>query len=288
MNYFYKYLNKMHNIFLSLALLLTSISLNAQKIKLPQTSPHQEVIQNFGLGTIALSYSRPSLRGRSIGEDFVPYGEVWRTGANGATTLEFSEDVTIGGKLIMAGKYGLLSIPNEKEWIVIITTDINVNNPSKYNEANDVVRVSIPVQKRIEKMETFTINFDTFTSTSCIMQLTWEHSLIEVELFTDIDKTVMSQIEAAFDQKNLPYYAAAQYYYDTNRDLQQAKQWVDKATDESLGEERLHIWLLKAQIYQKLGDKKGTKVTAAKIIQLSEKLKNDEYKQKATSILNTL
>ncbi|SFQ42250.1 DUF2911 domain-containing protein [Flavobacterium akiainvivens] len=164
--------------FLLTFLLCGMFAAHAQNAAKPQASPTQTVKQNFGTGSIDLSYSRPGLKGRKLGADLAPYGKVWRTGANGATTLQFSNDVTIGGTAIKAGKYGLLSIPDAKEWTLIITTDVNVNDPSKYKQENDVVRVKVPVAKLAEKMETFTINFAEFTDSSCNIVLSWENTAV--------------------------------------------------------------------------------------------------------------
>src|SRR6478736_10444494 len=112
------------------------------QLKTPAPSPPQTIKQDFGLATIELSYSRPGVKGRKIFGDLVPYGKVWRTGANNATTINFGEDVTIGGKKVAAGKYGLLTIPGETEWTFIITKQLDVTNPSAYKQDQDVVRVT--------------------------------------------------------------------------------------------------------------------------------------------------
>src|SRR6187401_311070 len=104
---------------------------NAQ-VTTPQASPTTTLKQNFALSTVELSYSRPGIKGRKIFGDLVPYGKVWRTGANLATTITFGEDVTIGGKKVAAGKYGLLSIPGQTEWTFIITKQLDVTSPAAY------------------------------------------------------------------------------------------------------------------------------------------------------------
>ncbi|HEY4207846.1 MAG TPA: DUF2911 domain-containing protein, partial [Puia sp.] len=113
----------------------------AQSIRIPQPSPPQFVKQDFGLSAIELSYSRPGVKDRTIFGDLVPYGKVWRTGANQATTLTFGDEVTIGDKKIPAGKYGLLTIPGKDEWTIIITHQLDVTNPAAYKEDQDVVRL---------------------------------------------------------------------------------------------------------------------------------------------------
>ena len=131
----------------------------AQNLSTPQPSPTQTIKQNFSTGSIELNYSRPGKKGRTIFGDLVPYGAVWRTGANSATTLTFTDDVTIGGKEIKAGKYGLLTIPNADKWTIIITSDVNVTSPAAYNAGNDIVRLEAPVTKLPFGIENFTINF---------------------------------------------------------------------------------------------------------------------------------
>src|SRR5207253_7847768 len=115
----------------------------AQTLKTPAPSPTQTIKQDFGLSSIELSYSRPSVKGRKIFGALVPFGNVWRTGANSATTLTFGDDVMINGKKIAAGKYGLLSIPNNDNWTLIITKQLDVTSPAAYKQENDVVRMDV-------------------------------------------------------------------------------------------------------------------------------------------------
>src|ERR1700733_6336001 len=115
----------------------------AQSIKTPSPSTPQFVRQDFGLSSIELSYSRPGIKGRKIFGDLVPYNKVWRTGANNATTITFGDDVMINGTKIPAGKYGLLTIPGENEWTVIITKQTDVTNSSAYKQDQDVLRVAV-------------------------------------------------------------------------------------------------------------------------------------------------
>src|ERR1700758_3286765 len=107
---------------------------NAQSLKPPPPSPPQYVKQDFGLSNIELSYSRPDVKGRKIFGDLVPFGKVWRTGANQATTLTFGDTVMIGGATIAPGKYGLLTIPDASEWTFIITRQTDVTNPAQYKQ----------------------------------------------------------------------------------------------------------------------------------------------------------
>lgn len=278
----------MKKVLLSAVLLTGILYTQAQQLTTPQLSPSQTIKQNFGVGSIELSYSRPGLKGRKLGTDLAPYGQVWRTGANTATTILFSEDVTIGGTLIKAGKYGLLSIPQANEWTLILTKDLNVNQPALYKAENDVVRVKAPVKKLAEKAETFTINFDKFTGNSCVLQLAWENSIVELPISTNTDEKVMKQINDIFAKDSKPYYAAASYYFENGKELSKAKEWIDKASADAANARAPHVFWLKARIYQKLGDKAGAKAAAEKTLALGTETKNEEYIKQANQMLASL
>jgi Protein of unknown function (DUF2911) len=216
----------------------------------------------------------------------VPFGKVWRTGANAATTLTFSDDVTIGGKEVKAGKYGLLTIPGAEMWTIIISKDATVNQPSNYKQENDVVRVSAPVVKLPFAVENFTINFSDITGNSCNVQLMWEKTYVQFAVTTGTDDKVMKQIDNAMNKDNKPYFNAASYYYDNNKDLNQALGWVNKALETN--KEAFWMYLLKARIHNKLGDKPAAKAAATTCKELAEKAKNDDYVKMATELLGGL
>lgn len=220
--------------------------------------------------------------------ELAPYGKVWRTGANNATTIKFSDDVTIGGTLVKAGKYGVLSIPDANEWTLIITKDLNVNAPDLYKQANDVVRVKAPVTKLGNKVETLTMNLANFTGSSCDLQLAWDNTQVSLPISINTDLLVMKQINDIFEKDNKPYYAAAQYYYDNGKDPAKAKEWIDKATADPANAKAFYIFLLKARIYQKLGNKAVAKSTAEKTIALATEAKNDEYVKMAQDVIKGL
>jgi hypothetical protein len=259
---------------------------NAQALKTPAPSTTQTIKQEFGLGSVELTYSRPSAKGRVVMGDLVPYGKVWRTGANNATTITFSDDVKIGGKDIKAGKYGLLSIPDAKEWTLILTKDLNVTSPSAYNEANDVARVKAVVTTTQMKAETFTMQFQNITSNSCELHVRWENVMVAMPIGMDVDGKVMAQIDQTMNKDNRPYFAAAQYYYDNGKDLKQAKAWADKAVETNPN--AFWMTLLNARICAKMGDKGGAKAMAEKTIDLATKAKNDDYIKMANDLLKTL
>ena len=259
---------------------------NAQQLTTPQPSPTQMVKQNFGVGSVELNYSRPAKKDRKIMGDLVAFGKVWRTGANNATTLTFSEDVTIGGKDIKAGKYGLLTIPDAAKWTIIISKDVNVSQPADYKPENDVVRVMADVVTTPYTVENFTINFANITGNSCNVEMMWENTYVQFPVTTGTDKKVMGQIDNLMNKDNKPYFTAASYYYDNGKDLTQALAWVNKALETN--KEAFWMYLLKARILKKTGDKAGSKAAAMMTKDLATKAKNDDYVKMATDLMATL
>lgn len=203
----------MKKLILPLLTMLVAFNTNAQSLRTPAPSTAQTVKQEFGLGTIELSYSRPNAKGRTIFGDLVPYGAVWRTGANSATTLTFSDEVIIGGKKIPAGKYGLLSIPGASEWTIIISKQLDVTSPSAYKQEMDVVRLNVPSVSLPFPIETFMILFEKVKSNELEMMIIWESTMVSIPVKTDIESKIMGQIDNLMNKDNKPYYNAAYVLY---------------------------------------------------------------------------
>ena len=244
-------------------------STEAQQLTTPQPSPTAEVKQNFALSSIELSYSRPSVKGRKIFGDLVPYGKVWRTGANGATTITFGEDVTIGGKKVTAGKYGLLTIPGETEWTFIITKQLDVTNPAAYKQDQDVVRVASKPETLPFSIETMMINIDNIKSNSCNIGLVWENVFAGFDVTSDVDSKVMEQIKGTMEKDNKPYFTAAQYYIDNGKDLNKAVEWLDKAYAQN--PDAYWIMYQKARALKMLGKKSEAIAASNKSMELAKK-----------------
>lgn len=247
----------------------------AQSIKTPSPSTPQYVKQDFGLSSIELSYSRPDVKGRKIFGELVPFGKVWRTGANQATTLTFGDEVTIGGVKIPAGKYGLLTIPGASEWTVIITRQLDVTSPAAYKQDQDVVRVTADVHQLPFSVETFTVLFADVTSSGCNLQLIWDNVVVSIPITTDVDSKVMKQIDNTLVKDNRPYYAAAFYYLENGKDLNKALEWFDKA----IAQDPTAFFAVyqKARCLAKLGRKQEAIATARQSIELSKKANNADY-----------
>jgi tetratricopeptide (TPR) repeat protein len=261
-------------------------TLQAQGLKVPAPSPAQTIKQDFGLGNIELSYSRPATKGRKIFGDLVPYGKVWRTGANSATTLTFSDEVIIGGKTIPAGKYGLVSIPDAKEWTLILTKQLDVTSPSAYKEDQDVVRVKVKPLAMKEKVENFLMQFDEIKGTECNLWLMWDKSAVALPIKTDIDGKIMAQIETAMKSEKPPYFNAAMYYMEAGKDLKQAQEWLTKAAESS--PKAFWVWHQKANAEAKLGMKQEAIASATKSMELATEAKNPDYVALNEKLLKTL
>lgn len=273
----------MKKLFLFLSAVLVLSLADAQTLTTPQPSPTTTVKQNFGLGTIELNYSRPGKKDRKIMGDLVPFGKVWRTGANDATTISFSEDVTIGGKDVKAGKYGLLTIPNANSWTIIISKDVNVSSPANYKQENDVVRVEADVVTLPFTIESFSIGVNDLTGSSCNVGLMWENTYVQFPVSTGTDAKVMKQIDNLMNKDTKPYFNAAAYYYDNGKDLKQALTWVSKAVE--INKEAFWMHMLKARIHQKLGEKAAAKAAANTCIEYATKAKNDDYIKMANDLI---
>jgi Protein of unknown function (DUF2911) len=247
----------------------------AQNLRLPQPSTPQTVKQDFGLSNIELSYSRPNVKGRKIFGDLVPFGKVWRTGANQATTLTFGDPVTIGGTTIPAGKYGLLTIPDANEWTVIITHQLDVTNAAAYKPDQDVVRLKVTPQQLGFSLETFTIVFGDVNASTLNLQLLWDNTMVQVPISTDIDTRIMGQIDNAMNKDNHPYYTAAFYYLENGKDLNNALEWFDKAIAQD--PTAYYAVYQKARCLAKMGKKQDAISTAKKSIELSKTANNNDY-----------
>ena len=248
---------------------------NAQNLVTPQPSPSAEIKQNFGLSQIQVSYSRPGIKGRKIFGDLVPYNKVWRTGANSATTITFGDDVMMGGTKIAAGKYGLLTIPNENEWTIIITKQTNVTNAAAYKQDQDVVRITAKPFELPFSIESFAIDFGNVASDSCQLELMWDNVYVAVPITTDVDSKVMTQIKEVLENDNRPYFQAAQYYIDNGKDLNQAVAWLDKAIAQN--PDGYFIYYQKARALAKLGKKQDALTASNKSVELAKAAKNDDY-----------
>jgi hypothetical protein len=256
------------------------------QLKTPAPSPTQNVKQDFGLASIELSYSRPAVKGRKIFGDLVPYGQVWRTGANQATTITFGDEVTIGGVKLPAGKYGVLTIPDKKSWTIIISKQTDITNPQGYKKDMDAVRVTSNVSSTKATVESFTMQFANVKPTTCDLQIMWDKSAVVLPIATEIDGKIMANIEKEMKGDKPPYFEAAMYYMNNGKDLNQALSWFNKAVEAQPDAFWVqHQW---ANCLAKLGQKNEAKAAALKSKELAMAAKNDDYVKLNDKLLKEL
>lgn len=254
---------------------LLSASLNAQALRTPAPSPAQTISQEFGLSTVQLSYSRPAVKERKIFGDLVPFGKVWRTGANNATVISFGEEVTIGGKKVPAGKYGLLSIPDQSEWTIILSKQTDVTSPADYKQDQDVLRLKTPVNNLPFGIESFMIVFDNVKANSMEVVILWDKTSVAFPITVNVDTKIMSQIDNQMKNDNRPYFQSALYYLENGKDLNKALEWFNKAAEQT--PDAFWVHYQKAVCLTKLGKKQDAITAANKSIELAKIARNDDY-----------
>jgi len=249
----------------------------AQEPRIPEASSTQTIIQDFGLGKITITYSRPNVKGRKIFGGINPYGEVWRTGANAATVITFSENVIIEGNKVPAGTYGLFSIPGEKQWTIILNKTYKQWGAYTYKQADDLLRFKVTPIKVAEKRETFTMQFTNCTTKSNDLYMVWDHTAVPIHMQTDDDAQITANIEKlmAGDKTKRPYFNAIQYYYENDKDLKKAMIWALEAEKQEPSAPWYKLW--KARIQFKMGDKSKAIATAQEGIRLAKAANDDEY-----------
>lgn len=262
---------------LALALLFSQ-QVMAQ-LTIPAPSPQATLTQRVGLTDITVKYSRPSLKGRKMFGETLPYGQPWRAGANNSTVIEFKDAVVLQGTPVPAGEYAIYTIPAENEWTVIFNKNTKLGGNTKdYKNEEDVARFKVKPLKTPTKTETFTINFADLTPATANLELLWENTSVKVKITTEVDSKVMAQIqEQVINGKNVTpdlYAAAAVYYLDSNKDPKQALDWIKKANEKDPKFWNMHT---QAKIQAKNKDYKGAIATAEKSIALAKEAKNEDY-----------
>tara|TARA_R110002050_G_scaffold300702_1_gene471663 strand:- start:1141 stop:1986 length:846 start_codon:yes stop_codon:yes gene_type:complete len=252
-------------------------SVNAQ-IETPQPSPAAKLEQVVGLTDVAIEYSRPAMNGRTIFGDLVPYGKLWRAGANKNTMVTFSDAVVIGGKDLKAGAYAIFVTPSEKSWEVIFYNDTNNwGTPKEIDESKVAVRVTAEVYPIEMDIQSFTISVDDITTNSAVIGMMWEKTYVGVKFEVPTDKTVTAAIEKTMAGPSAnDYYAAAVYNLAEGKDIKQAKEWIDKAIS-MMDNPRFYHLRKQSLIYAKAGDKKGAVAIAKKSLEDAKKSENADY-----------
>ena len=261
---------------LTAGLLLSTLAQAQTRLSIPPLSPTTHIHQRFSTSYIDLTYSRPSLRGRVAFGGVVPNGTVWRTGANTITKVRFGEEVKINGQAVPAGAYALLAIPDAKEWTFILNRDTAQWGTYEYKQALDVLRVKAKPTRLAAPVETMSLTVENLKPASADLVISWDRTQVALPLTADPDRVVMAQIAQAMQGEKKPYVTAAQYYYNTGKDLTPAIGWLDEYIKANPAEYYGYYW--KAKLLQKQGKNPEAIAAANKSLELVKDDKNEVSK----------
>lgn len=267
----------MKKLIIALAIVMAPFVSEAQ-VKTPQASPKAYIKQTVGLTDVEVTYSRPGARGRAVFGNLVPFGKLWRTGANENTIISFSDDVVIDGKTLKKGKYALYTIPKIESWEVIFysTTD-NWGLPENWSDANVALKTTVKENALPTPVETFTIGINTLDPNFAFLEIAWENSHVALKFEVPTAKTAVTSIEKTLAGPTAnDYFAASQYLFQSNGNIADARNYVDKSLDMS-ADKPYFILRLKSLIQAKQGDKKGAVETAKLSLAAAETANNQDY-----------
>ncbi len=260
-----------------LVMFIANYAIEAQ-VKTPQPSPKATVNQVVGLTDVSIDYSRPSLKGRTIFGDLVPFGKLWRTGANSNTTISFSDDVIIDGKTLKKGKYALFTTPKADTWEVIFYSETdNWGTPDEWDETKVVLKTNAKPEILNRSVESFTIGVGNLDNNYAHLEISWEKTLVPIKFEVPTQKTAMASIEKALaGPTSGDYFSSAQFFYQSNGDSYKALEYINKAIE--LNKEKpFWYYRQKSLIQAKLGDKKGAIESAKLSLTGATAAKNNDY-----------
>jgi len=269
--------NTMKKIIFALAVFISQFVADAQ-IKTPQASPRAIVSQMVGLTEVELNYSRPGAKGRPVFGNLVPFGKLWRMGANENTTISFSDDVIIDGKTLKKGKYALYSVPRIESWdIIFYTATDNWGLPQEFDETKVALRTTVKEEALSKPVESLTINISGLDTSSAFLEIFWENSSVALKFEVPTQKTAMASIEKVLNGPSAnDYYSAANFLFQTNTDIAKSLVYVNKSLE--LSKDKPFWFLrLKSLIQAKQGDKSGAIETAKLSLEAAEEAKNQDY-----------
>ncbi len=265
--------------FLSVCVLLASCTASLAQIKTPAPSPTGKISQAVGLINVDVEYSRPSKKGRKIFGDLVPFGEIWRTGANASTKVTFSDKAQVGSISLDKGTYALYTIPGEKEWTIIFYSNTSywgTPDAKEFKEEEVAARFNVPAKATSSSVETFTIEIGNLRNDGADLFIMWDNTVVAIPITVDTDSKVMDAIKTTMAGPAAgDYFAAARYYYEQKKDYKQALDWVTKSLE--LGGDKFWILRLKANIQAELGMYKDAIATATRSTELARADGNSDY-----------
>ncbi len=267
----------MKKIIFLLAMMIANYVTEAQ-VKTPQASPKSTLIQVVGLTNVEIVYSRPSARGRDVFNNLVPFGKLWRTGANENTTVSFSDDVVIDGKTLPKGKYALYTNPRADNWEVFFyTATDNWGTPQTWDESKVALKTTVKSAHLDKFVESFTIGIDNLDNNFANLELSWENTIATIKFEVPTQKIATASIERALaGPTSADYYASSQYLFQSNGDLVKSLSYIDKSLELSK-DKPFYYYRLKSLIQAKTGDKQGAIETAKISLAGAEAAKNQDY-----------
>jgi Protein of unknown function (DUF2911) len=270
----------MRKIIFALAVLIANFTIEAQ-VKTPAPSPKATVNQVVGLTDVTVEYSRPSAKGRTIFGDLVPFGKLWRTGANANSTISFSEDVVIAGQTLKKGKYAIFTNPKADNWEVFFysTTD-NWGTPETWEDAKVALKANAKPEMLNRNVESFTMAINGLDNDFAYLELSWEKTLVAIKFEVPTKKAALASIDKVMAGPSAgDYFSSAQYLFQSNGDLNKALEYVNKAVGMVKPGNDVPFWhlRLKSLIQAKLGDKKGAIETAKLSLAGAQKAENADY-----------
>ncbi len=267
----------MKKIILVLAMIIANYVTEAQ-VKTPQSSPKSTLTQMVGLTNVEIAYSRPSSKGRDVFNNLVPFGKLWRTGANENSTISFSDDVVIAGKILPKGKYALFTNPKADNWeIIFYTATDNWGIPENWDETKVALKTTVKSEHVDRFVESFTIGINNLDNNFAHLELSWEKSIVAIKFEVPTAKNAMASIDKVLAGPGAgDYFSAAQYIFQSNGDLTKALTYVNKALE--MNKDKPYWYnRLKSLIQAKQGDKNGAIETAKISLASAEIAKNQDY-----------
>jgi len=243
----------------------TTVTTMAQDFKMPAQSPKTTIEQQFSTSKVELEYSRPSMKGRKVFGEMIPFGKPWRTGANAITKITFGEETFFGEQKVAPGTYALYSIPNRESWIVLLNKNHKSSGLNDIKPENDIAKIEVRISPIRETYETFTIDFNNITNTSATLDIVWENTKVSIPIKVDNQERILKYLDKALKDKNPPYSDASFYYAEIGK-YEDALKYADKV----LSENPKAFWILthKANIYKKMGKDKEALTEAKKVLDL--------------------
>ncbi len=277
----------MKKVFTAFTIVLFCATANAQ-VKMPAPSPLEFIRQDFGLGSIELSYSRPGVKGRQMIGVVEPWGTVWRTGANAATKIRFTDEVEIDGKKVDSGTYALYTIPNKDgEWRFILNKGTGNWTVNEYDKSRDVVNMKVKAGKNAQKVETLTMQFSDIKPESIVLNIKWEDFSLRIPITTNIKDRIRASIEEAMKTDKKPYWQAAQFYYEYDKNYKKALEMADAALAQQKNPPYFMVFYM-AKIQKDAGDRKGALESARKALEGAKTDHNVNYVIMSEQLINAL